>query len=115
MVSAAELGGRLNEIMVEKMRLLMSDVCGKDCDTATIISGCKALWDNGDSITSCLFEHFSKLSPESRRAIIRASNVILSIGKVDAGRQRDFLLYASRALVVPDDEFSKNTGMEVVD
>ena len=115
MVAAAKLGGRLDERMVENMRAIMSDVCGKDFDAPMIIDGCKALWDDDEPITSYLFDNFSKLPLEFRRIIIRASNVVLSSGQAGSDQQRDFLLFASRALQLSDDEFGKNTGMTVRD
>lgn len=78
MVGAAEHSGGLDASDVDLMRSILKQVYGKDYDFATLAGACRALWGEGDDLTSHLFHANSQLSIEFRRIIVKAAAVVLS-------------------------------------
>jgi hypothetical protein len=107
MVAAAEHSGRLDVMQVESIRSILGQVYGKDYDHITIANACRALWGEGDDVASHLFDLQAQLPLEFRRTIVRASSTVLGLQRTFA-EGRHFLLYISRALHLPDEEFAEN-------
>ncbi len=107
MVAAAEYESRLDDRKISLIGSILHHVHGKNYDPATVASGCRALSGEGEAVTSHLVDAQSLLPLEFRRTIVRASAIVLG-GAALAEKQKEFLLYMSRALQLPDEEFAAN-------
>jgi hypothetical protein len=113
MVAAAEHSGGLDEAKVGLIRSILNRVYGKDHDFAAVVNACRARWGEEEDIVSHLLDVQSELPLEFRRTILRASALILGVRHALNTTQaelegREFLVYISRALQLPDEEFADN-------
>jgi hypothetical protein len=108
MVAAAEYQSRLDDRKVSLIRALLSRVHAKVYDLATVANACRALSGEEEILVGYLVDVQSQLPLEFRRTIVRASAIVLAPGRALAEEQKEFLLYMSRALQLPDEEFAAN-------
>jgi hypothetical protein len=108
MVAAAEYQSRLDDRKISLIASILRRVHGKDYDPTTVSNGCRALSGEGETLIGYLVDVQSQLSLEFRRTIVRASGIVLGAGRALAEEQKEFLLYMSRALQLPDEEFAAN-------
>lgn len=112
LAACAEKTGGLNQHGIDVIRNILRHEHGKECDPQTVFDACRAVWGEADDLTSHLYHSSSKLTPDFRRTVVRAAAIFLAAGQSSAHEQSEFLLYISRACLLPDEEFPSNVATQ---